>query len=151
MYEKLLREAKQHGVDIYEKPMKPRIKGLYADKTIWINKFISTSSEKACILAEELGHHYTSTGNILDQKNIENRKQELRARRWAYKKLVPITKIIQAHKEGIKNQYEFAEFLNVTESFLSEALNWYKEKHGLYLIEENLIICFDPLRVIEMF
>lgn len=53
-----------------------RIKGLYIDGTITLNENLSTTSEKACILAEELGHYYTASGNILDQQ--ENRKQELR-------------------------------------------------------------------------
>ena len=34
-------------------------------------------TEKACVLAEELGHHYTTVGDIIDQKESENRKQEL--------------------------------------------------------------------------
>lgn len=54
-------------------------KGLYADNIIWINKYLPTSVEKACILAEELGHHYTTAGDILDQNDIENCKQELKA------------------------------------------------------------------------
>ena len=31
-------------------------------------------AEKACVLAEELGHHYTTIGDIIDQKESENRK-----------------------------------------------------------------------------
>ena len=32
------------------------------------------------LLQEELGHHYTTHGNIIDIENAENRKQEHRAR-----------------------------------------------------------------------
>lgn len=75
----------------------------------------------------------------------------MRARNWAYKKLVPLNKIIQAHKAGIKNRYELAEFLNVTEKFLDEALKRYIEEYGLYKEVNGLTICFQPLGVIEMF
>lgn len=98
VYENLLREAQQHGIDTYEKPMTPTIKGLYSDKVIWINKNIPTNDEKACILAEELGHYHTSSGNILDQSKISNRKQELRARTWAYERLVPLQKLYKPTK-----------------------------------------------------
>ncbi|XOT29516.1 ImmA/IrrE family metallo-endopeptidase [Bacillus subtilis subsp. subtilis] len=128
----------------------PRIKGLYSDGIVWINKKLS-NTEKREVLAEELGHHFTTAGQILDQSTIQNRKQELRARNWAYKKLVPLNKIIQAHKAGIKNRYELAEFLNVTEKFLDEALKRYIEEYGYFKEVNGLTICFQPLGVIEMF
>ncbi|QDI90167.1 hypothetical protein EPH95_02425 [Salicibibacter halophilus] len=41
---------------------------------IWffINQNISTRSEKACILAEELGHYHTTSVNILDKQKFVN-------------------------------------------------------------------------------
>ena len=151
MYEILLKEATQQGLDIYEEKMKPRIKGLYADNVIWINELITTSNEKACVLAEELGHYHTTVGDILNQQSILDRKQEKVARAWAYKKLVPFTKIIDAYKEGITNKYEFAEYLGVTESFLLEAINRYKEEHGLFAKIDQYTIFFEPFAVMEMF
>ncbi|RKO63227.1 ImmA/IrrE family metallo-endopeptidase [Caldibacillus debilis] len=150
-YEQLLREAIHHGIDIYEKPMTPTVKGFYSDEVIWINKNIPTNVEKACILAEELGHFHTTIGNILDQTKIENRKQEKRARTWAYEKLVPLSKIVQAHKNGIRNRYELAEYLEVTEEFLDSAIKRYKEKYGFCTTIDNFTICFEPLGVLEMF
>jgi hypothetical protein len=38
-------------------------------------------------MVEELGHHYTSSGYILDLDKIESSKQEYRARFLAYNKL----------------------------------------------------------------
>lgn len=151
MYENLLWEAEQHGIDIYEKPMTLTIKGLYSDEVIWINKNIPTNIEKACVLAEELGHYHTSAGDILDQTKISNRKQELRAREWAYEKLVPLSSFVQAHKNGIRNRYELAEYLGVTEEFLDSAIKRYKEKYGLYYSIKNYTICFEPLGVMELF
>ncbi|MOA15892.1 hypothetical protein D3C78_1360750 [compost metagenome] len=149
-YERLLVEAAQQGVYTYEKPLHPRTKGLYADNIVWINRNLSTSVEKHCILAEELGHYHTSSGNILDQADIRNRKQERTARAWAYEKLVPLASIVQAHRQAIRNRHELADHLSVTEDFLDEAIKHYIEKYGIYIKYENLHICFEPLGVLEM-
>jgi Zn-dependent peptidase ImmA (M78 family) len=150
-YEKLLSEAYYNSIEVYEKEMKPTVKGLYSDKIIWVNKYISSSIEKRCILAEELGHYHTSYGVILDQTKLQNRKQEKRARNWAYECLIPLNKIVQAHKHCVKNRHELADYLDVTEAFLEEALKRYKEKYGLFKSIDGFTICFEPLGVIEMF
>lgn len=115
------------------------------------DKYILINAEKTCILAEELGHHFKTAGNILDQTKIENRQQENRARGWAYEKLVPLKSIVQAHKQGIKNRFELAEFLGVTEEFLDAAINRYIEKYGLLASVGNYSVIFEPLGVLELF
>lgn len=150
MYEKLLREAEQQGVDIYEVPMPKNIRGLYGDNVIWVNKKIESQTEKACVLAEEIGHYHTSTGHILDQSCILNRKQELRARYWACEKLVSFTSLIEAFESGVRNQFELAEYLNVTERFLGQALQYYKNKYGLYKKVDQYTIQFEPLLILEL-
>jgi len=124
--------------------------GLYYDNVILLDKYRSTR-EKYCLLAEELGHYHTSSGNIVDQFKLENRKQEKRARAWAYEKVVPLEKIIQAHQGYISNKYELAKFLEVTESFLESALERYKERYGGTVNHNGYTICFEPLGVIEWF
>lgn len=150
-FDKLLKEAEAINVDVYEKSLSQRIKGLYGDNVIWINKNLSTTIEKACVLAEELGHHYTSVGDILDQSITENRKQEKRARSWAYEKLVPLERLVQAFEAGCKNRYELAEYLDVTEEFLQAALDRYKEKYGLMFKSKEFTIFFEPLAILKMF
>lgn len=151
VYEQLMNEALQIKLEIYEEKMPSRLKGLYANNVIWINKHLPTRVEKACVLAEEIGHHQTSAGDILDQKNIINCKQELRARAWAYERLIPLSKIIQARNLHITNRYELADYLNVTEGFLEDAINWYKNKYGLFVRLNNFTIYFEPLSVFESF
>ena len=149
MYEKLLQEAHNERIEVVDITFKGRIKGLYYNQVIALNKNIDTIAEKTCILAEELGHYYTTAGNILDQKKIQNRKLERRARAWAYKKLVPLYKLVEAYKDGIKNRFELAEYLQVTEEFLDEALKYYKEKYGMYYRLGKYWICFEPLGILE--
>lgn len=81
-YDDLLIVADNEGIIVKEKPLrgnKGRIKG----NRIAIKKDIPLI-EKKCILAEELGYYYTTTGNILNQKETQNRKQENIARLWSY-------------------------------------------------------------------
>lgn len=137
---------------VMEVDMPKGIKGLYGDNVIWINKYITTDVEKKCVLAEELGHYHTSSGNILDLADIRNAKQELRARLWAYELLIPLHLFIDAHKAGIRNKYELAEHLSVTEEFLELALKRYQEKFGISVpIDERYTLMLDPLGIIELF
>ena len=145
MYETLLTEAQKENVEVAEIPFL-RVKGLYCDRIIGINKGMTTA-EKACILAEELGHYHTSAGNILDQEQLANRKLEKRARRWGYEKLVPLDKLIEAFNAGVQNRHDLTEYLDVTEKFLLAALKHYQEKHGKYRRVGNYIIVFEPLMV----
>ncbi|MBS3885581.1 MAG: ImmA/IrrE family metallo-endopeptidase [Dethiobacter sp.] len=150
MYETLLHEAEEERIDVVYRPLRGKIKGLYCNGVIAINRNISSTTEKACILAEELGHYHSSVGNILDQSKLQNRKQECRARAWSYQKLVPLEKLIQAHKEGIRARHDLAEFLGITEQFLMSALQNYKEKHGYYCRVGDYWIYFEPLGILEI-
>lgn len=149
-YEALLDEAHQEGLIVKEKPLiynNGRIKG----KRIAIRQNINTTTEKACVLAEELGHHHTSVGNILDMNDIRNRKQERQARFWGYNKLIGLTGIVQAFEAGCQSAHEAAEYLEVTEEYLNEAVECYQDKYGTCKEIGNYIIYFIPnLAVIKM-
>lgn len=148
-YETLLEEADSQYLVVKEKPLRAhngRIKG----NRIAIKNDIPTT-QKACVLAEELGHHYTTVGNILDQSKTENRKQERRARLWAYKRAFDLVDLVSAYKHGCRNRYEIAEYLEVTEQFLQEALDTYKEKYGSYTKIDRYIVYFEPLGILEMY
>ena len=142
-YEILLAEASDLGLIVKEKPLKynnGRIKG----NKVAIRQDIETTVQKTCVLAEELGHHCTSVGDILDQTNVQNRKQEFRARMWAYNEMVGLMGIVRAFHHGCRSTYEVAEYLEVTEEFLNDALNAYRDKYGVCTTVDNYIIYFIP-------
>lgn len=149
MYEELLREAEREGVEVISWSLKGNTKGAYYNGVIALGKNITTTSEKTCVLAEELGHYHTSVGDILDQTKISNRQQERRAKGWTFRRLVSLDKLIEAYEIGIDNRFELAEYLHVTEPFLEAAINYYKEKHGIFCRVGEYWICFEPLRVIN--
>lgn len=148
-YEALLEEAHQDGLIVKEKPLKynnGRIKG----KRIAIRQDIETNTEKSCVLAEELGHHHTSVGNILDMNDVRNRKQERQARLWGYNKLIGLTGIINAFRAGCQSRHEIAELLDVTEEYLQECVDCYRDKYGVCTEVDNYTIYFIPhLAVME--
>lgn len=151
-YEELLTDADKENIVVTNQfdLSGTRLKGLYCDGTIALNRDMYIESEKTCVLAEELGHHYTTVGDIMDQTNVSNRKQERRARVWAYHKLLSLNDLIDSYKHGCQNQFEIADHLNITEEFLVDCLNYYKEKYGLYVRQDNYLIYFEPLGILNL-
>ena len=150
-FERLEDEACRDGIDVVSHKFRNKnISGLYCDGTIGINESIDTSIEKTCVLAEELGHHYTSMGNIIDISDSGNRKQERQARLWGYNKLIGLTGIIKAFRAGCRSRHEIAEKLDVTEEYLQECIDCYKDKYGESVEVDNYTIYFIPnLAVME--
>lgn len=141
-YDELLIEANNAGVIVKELYLKTR-KGRCRGNRIAIDKELS-NYEKACVLAEELGHYYLTVGDITNQKDINNRKQELIARRWGYNKKIGLIGLIEAFENGCKNRYEIAEYLNVTTEYLNEAIEYYTSKYGVMHRIDDYIIYFSP-------
>lgn len=144
-YEELLQEAYDDGLYIIENAIfESSADGLINNDVIGINAEIRSSNERACILAEELGHYYTSVGNILDQSESSNRKQECRARMWAYNKMIGLVGLIDCFEAGCRNRYEFAEHLGVTEEFLEQAVEAYRKRYGEFVQVGDYMIYFEP-------
>ncbi len=149
-YEALLAESYDEGLTVKEKPLKynnGRIKG----KRIAIRQDIETTTEKACVLSEELGHHYTTVGDIIELDTPQKRKQERQARLWAYNKQIGLAGLIRAYEHGCKSRHETAEYLEVTEECLQEAVDCYRDKYGIMKQVDNYTIYFIPhLAVMKM-
>lgn len=85
-----------------------QLKGLYCDSVVAIGNTTTSNTERACVLAEELGHH-------------------------------------------CQNLSEAAEYLGVTEEFLSDSITYYKNKYGIFATVDNYTVVFDPtIAVIEL-
>lgn len=142
-YEELL--LQYHHLTILETDLsKVRgLKGLCYDDCIAIEKTLDFT-EKGCILAEEIGHYLTSSGDILNQDKIENRKQEHKARAVAYDIQIGLSGIIDAYETGCTSPYMIADYLCVTEAFLQDAIEYYSRKYGLYTKIGSYVIYFEP-------
>ena len=77
-----------------------------------------------CVLAEELGHHFTTSTNTLPQTffhyqdRLEVSKTEFKALKWAALYLIPREDLLYALKHGITKRWDLAEIFNVTETML---------------------------------
>ena len=149
-YEELLDTADQLDLAVKEQPLTVH-DGLIRGRRIAIRKSIETQAEKSCVLAEELGHYFTSFGNILNMDETQNRKQELRARLSGYDMQIGLIGIIECYKHHCRSLYEMAEYLQVTEEYLKKALECYSRKYGENLVTiDNYTIRFIPsLQVVE--
>lgn len=142
-YEELLIQFDSDNVQVRELPLLED-DGRLCGSRIAIRQDIPTQTEKSCVLAEELGHYHTTYGDILDLDDVRNRKQEFRARMWGYDLKIGLMGIVNAYKKGCQNLFETAEYLDVTEEYLLEALKTYRSKYGIYATIDNYIIYFEP-------
>lgn len=122
--------------------------GAYFDNKILIDKYIS-HRKSVEVLAEEIGHHYTSYGDISDYTKTANMKQEIKARRYGHDLVISLDGIIAAWRDGVHNLHEMAVYFEVTETYIVEALTHYKQKHGLSTFNNGYLIVFEPLNVYE--
>lgn len=109
------------GFYVYEPGMPPVI-GL-------ANDLFNNYREFRCVLAEELGHHFTTAGRFLpcihhhysDRVNIG--RAEYRAMKWAANYLIPEDKLRAAFRRGITQVWELTEHFNVNEEMMRFRLN----------------------------
>ena len=148
-YEQLLATADQNDLVVKEQPLTDH-DGLLRGKRIAIRNDIETQAEKSCVLAEELGHHYTTAGDILDQTDVMNQKQEYRARLYGYNLKIGLTGLIRAYEAGCRSLYEMADFLDATEEYLKEAIQCYRSKFGVCTSIDNYVVYFEPFAVMRM-
>lgn len=142
-YENLLKESNNKGLIVKEKNLLSA-DGRILGNRIAIRKDLITTKEKACVLAEEIGHYVTSVGGILDQRIAENRKQEFQARMYAYNKLIGIQGLIDCYEYGCTNVHEMAEYLDVTERFVLDAIEAYEQKYGTQIRFKEYVVRFNP-------
>ncbi len=144
-YEDLVNEANNEGLYVYEDvEFQSSVNALIVDCKIALSHKLGKSSEKRCVLAEEIAHHYINEGDIL-----EDSYQEGKAHRYAIDLILSVEAVINTiiklgDEATIAN---VAEQLEVTEQFLKESLQLYSRRfHGI-LEHNGYIITFNPLRV----
>lgn len=141
-YEALIEEYPQ--ITIKEVLLPKGLSGVYFDNEIHLDKRRS-KYENHCILAEEIGHHETTHGDITDLKCMRNWKLELVARRWGYEKIVSLDKLIECHELGYKSLVEVCTHLEITAEYLKTSIDHYSSRHGISIDHRGYQIAFDPL------
>lgn len=142
-YDELLVETDKKGLIVKEKKLAGS-DGRIQKNRIAIRSNINTTIEKSCVLAEEIGHYYTTAGDITRLSDISEHKQESRARFYGYNLKIDLMGIVNCYKKGCRNIHEMAEYLDVTEDYLLEALECYRNKYGICAPIDNYIVYFEP-------
>ncbi|MCH8664264.1 ImmA/IrrE family metallo-endopeptidase [Staphylococcus lugdunensis] len=141
---------KNDWIEIEETNRLPKFQpGFYINGKIYINSNLP-ETRKAEVLYEELAHHKLTYGNILDQSKWINRKFENYAKRHGYEAALPLRIIIEAHHFGVSNLYELAQYVQLSEEYVLEILEHYKQKHGIGTHYGDYSITFEPLRVYKL-
>lgn len=125
----------------FEPEMPEKQKGLYIDNVVYLNPYQS-KRELYGTVAEEIGHHLTTYGDIIDQDSIEKWQQEQRARDTGYMLAVSLQDIIDCFHERLERIWECAEFLGITEDTFSNAIKTYAKKYNNGLKYKNYTIWF---------
>ena len=92
---------------------------------IAIDQRLNVQQEREA-LAHELGHcEYGGFYNRYSKYDIRA-KAERRADKWAFAKLVPYGRLMQAVRHGIAEVWELAELFDVSCEFMQRAVDYYK-------------------------
>lgn len=105
-------------------------------------------------LAEEIGHHETTTKNILDAYtpskgiDINSLKEELQARRYGHDLAVPLQKLIDCYEQGVwGNVYDMCLSMGIDRSYFKQVIEDYKVRYGPFVEYNGYIINFMPLDI----
>lgn len=142
-YEELIDDASEDGLIVVEAAIQAS-DGLCVGDCIIIREDIPTVAKKADVIAEEIGHSKYTVGDITDQSDIDNRKQEKRARLYAYNLRIGLNGLLKAFTAHCNTLNEIADFLEVSEDFLLDALERYRQVYGTGVMVDNYYIRFEP-------
>lgn len=146
--ERLMQITESENIAVEYSKLKYPIRGFYwkpIDALPIIGLSLSLHSDyrlHRCVLAEELGHHFTSVGEHIAKKHhsIQDRlsidKCEYKALRWAANFLVPEDDLLDTIRDGLCEVWELAEEFNVTEDMMRFRMRLFGVKQ-LRKIEES--------------
>lgn len=114
---------------------------------IAINKSIKDRKKLCSIISEELGHYYTTYGDLTDQegknKKVQAIKMENRAKKWAADFLMSDEELMQALMNCISNRCDLCEYFNATDELLKYKLCSILEDENKYNDIKNKLKMHD--------
>ncbi len=97
-----------------------------------------------CVLAEELGHHMMTIGDMTPRKFMCYRdrlyldKQERMAMKWATDFLLPTDKVLEAFRRNLADSIpEMAELFCVTEEFFLHKMDFMSKRNSIWPLDGN--------------
>ncbi|EOU1603938.1 ImmA/IrrE family metallo-endopeptidase [Clostridium perfringens] len=143
---------KDESIELEEVYFKsPSIEGIYfkvsgMNPIIGVHKNLLTDTRKyISVLTEELGHHFTSSGNLTSEcitysDKLNRSKQEKKARIWAANFLISDNEIIGAILQNVNTIYGLSLHFNVTEEIIKYKLLSIYLKEDKFRISKLMIM-----------
>lgn len=132
---KLYSIADKENISVFNARMKNKAIICKVDDNYYIGlnyRKMDNSVQEKEVLAEELGHYYCNALYNINSDAETISKKEYRARKWAFKTLIPVNVLLSLKEQGYKTYYEIAEKLGVSEKLVQVAYNYYKENQYIY-------------------
>lgn len=126
---------------IFDEKMPDGQSGLYVDNYVYLNPRQSPQ-QLAGTVAEEIGHHLTTVGDIVDQDTNIKRKQERLARDIGASLVVSPTDIINCYENGCKTIDDCVTHLGVTNQVFEDAISYYARRFNGIKTENGYTIFF---------
>lgn len=128
--DKLYSIADKENISVFNARMKNKAIICKVDDNYYIGlnyRKMDNSVQEKEVLAEELGHYYCNAlYNICSDKETISKK-EYRARKWAFKTLIPPSTLLSLKEQGYNSSCEIADELGVSKELAETAYNYYKE------------------------
>lgn len=136
--------ANFYGVRVVDYNFPSKIRGVYQDGIIGINKDVLDPAERRCIIACEMGRHLVRKNKSIV---LTEEQEHIAAFYWAVSYLMPLSAFIEASKFDLKTATEFAEFLNVTPQFVKTGIAFYKNSMGNRIFYQNHVIDLEKEKI----
>lgn len=118
--------AEKRGIDIDYFPMREVESASFPCGWIAIDTDkLSGADDEKVHLAHEIGHIETGCFYRCDTSLEIRSRLELRADRWAIKKLIPAEEYYSALRCGVTTPWELAEYFGVPQTFMEKAIAYY--------------------------
>lgn len=116
-------------------------KAFYYRNAIFIDRSLTTEKKREH-LYEEYAHYLYTVGDISNQDNPDNRKQENLARNRAMIMSISLEDIIASYNQGLREYWEVADYLGFSVRYVYKSVQEIKKAYGLTIDYKDYILKF---------
>jgi hypothetical protein len=149
--ESIEQEAYENGVSLISYPLKSVKAAYYRTDGCLAIAAVSSAIEDPydwnVQALHEIKHHESCVYDLTTMPKIVQNKYEILADRLMLKSCMPLDKLIAAYEIGARTFFDFAECLEITETFFKKGLQLYLQICGLSIKYKKYVIFFDPLEI----
>ena len=117
--------AAERGIDVFYDAI-PETVAMAVPGALCLDwSLLASDAARAVCLAHELGHVETGAFYSRGAPELDRRRAELRARRWAIRRLLPREDLLSALRAGVTSPWDLADRFSLPEPLIREALSLY--------------------------